>query len=186
MPGALCKHSFAPNKRRCVEGANFHTAANRHSICNSQRPTEASRKAVHRQSCCAAATHSDLKNSATLSGRPQLPACLQPFVTDASKWWNWNYDSKVHYRKQGSSGPPVLLVHGFGVGAFHFEQLLDQLSSSHQVWAIDLLGQGMSWPSTRPSQGETSFEAAVFMHAIIFAISLAFEQHVRCCAEMRI
>ena len=80
--------------------------------------------------------------------------CLQPFVTPESQWWDWKYNSRIHYRQQGSSGPCILLVHGFGVGSFHFEQLIQKLSSAYQVWAVDLLGQGMSWPAVAPSPGE--------------------------------
>ena len=87
----------------------------------------------------------------------ELEGCLQPFVTEQSKWWDWKYSSRVHYRQKGSSGPCILLVHGFGVGSFHFEQLMQMLSASYQVWAIDLLGQGMSWPTTAPAPGNPSY-----------------------------
>lgn len=83
-----------------------------------------------------------------------LEECLQPFVTPESQWWDWKYNSRIHYRQQGSSGPCILLVHGFGVGSFHFEQLIQRLSSAYQVWAVDLLGQGMSWPAAAPAPGE--------------------------------
>ncbi|DBB17977.1 TPA: hypothetical protein ACH3X3_002978 [Trebouxia sp. C0006] len=83
-----------------------------------------------------------------------LEECLQPFVTPESQWWDWKYNSRIHYRQQGSSGPCILLVHGFGVGSFHFEQLIQKLSSAYQVWAVDLLGQGMSWPAEAPAPEE--------------------------------
>ena len=87
----------------------------------------------------------------------QVPAsiadCLKPYVTAESRWWQWKYNSRIHYRQQGSSGPCILLVHGFGVGAFHFEELIHKLSSTCQVWAVDLLGQGMSWPDAEPPEG---------------------------------
>lgn len=79
--------------------------------------------------------------------------CLRPYVTAESRWWPWKYNSRIHFRQQGTSGPCILLVHGFGVGAFHFEDLVQQLSTKYQVWAIDLLGQGMSWPAAEPPQG---------------------------------
>ena len=88
---------------------------------------------------------------------PQLSAsiadCLKPYITAESKWWPWKYNSRIHYRQQGSVGPCILLVHGFGVGAFHFDQLIQKLSAGYQVWAVDLLGQGMSWPAEEPPQG---------------------------------
>lgn len=40
------------------------------------------------------------------------------------------------------ANPPLLLVHGFGVGAWHYERNLPDLARSYHVFAIDLLGQG--------------------------------------------
>ena len=57
------------------------------------------------------------------------------------------------YRQKGRSGPRILLVHGFGVGSFQFIPLMDQLAEDHQVWALDLLGQGLSWPSAEALAG---------------------------------
>lgn len=51
-----------------------------------------------------------------------------------------------------SAGPPLLLVHGFGVGSFHFERNLEELGREHRVWACDLFGQGASWPAAPPEK----------------------------------
>ena len=56
-------------------------------------------------------------------------------------------------RQKGRSGPRILLVHGFGVGSFQFIPLMEQLAVDHQVWALDLLGQGLSWPSAEALAG---------------------------------
>lgn len=43
----------------------------------------------------------------------------------------------------GSTGPPLLLVHGFGVGAWHWEKNIEVLANQgYRVFAVDLLGQG--------------------------------------------
>ena len=52
-------------------------------------------------------------------------------------------------------GPAVLLVHGFGVGAFQWYPLMERLADEHQVWALDLLGQGLSWPSEQALAGDS-------------------------------
>ena len=96
----------------------------------------------------------------------QIEACLQPFVTAESRWWDWKYNSRIHYRQQGSSGPCLLLVHGFGVGSFHFEHLIQKLSCGYQVWAIDLLGQGLSWPATAPAPGNNVVVALIKTHCL--------------------
>lgn len=56
-------------------------------------------------------------------------------------------------RQTGRSGPRILLIHGFGVGSFQFIPLMEQLAVDHQVWALDLLGQGLSWPSAEALAG---------------------------------
>ena len=164
-PSVLPKQTFLPNKRRRFDTAPsaYTSPSQLHLICSGRAAHEVAE--VPQQRPKQAPPPSRPANSC----EPSLPACLQPWVTDASRWWSWKYDSKIHYRHQGSKGPAILLIHGFGVGAFHFEQLLTRLSSSCQVWAIDLLGQGMSWPTTEPSKGESA-------HSISYA-------HITCPVE---
>lgn len=40
----------------------------------------------------------------------------------------------------GSTGPPVLLIHGFGASAYHWRYNIPFLAKNHRVYAIDLLG----------------------------------------------
>lgn len=49
------------------------------------------------------------------------------------------------YQRSGSSGPAVLLVHGFGGNADHWRKNTPVLASGgHRAYAIDLLGYGYS------------------------------------------
>ena len=82
-----------------------------------------------------------------------LCEALKVLVQKDSKWFSWRYGSKIHYRQKGDKGPCILLVHGFGVGSFQFIPLMDVLAEGHQVWALDLLGQGLSWPSAEALAG---------------------------------
>lgn len=50
---------------------------------------------------------------------------------------------KVAYRV-GGSGSPVVLLHGWGAESGTFQSVFDSLSSSHQVYALDLPGFGLS------------------------------------------
>lgn len=52
----------------------------------------------------------------------------------------------------------MLLLPGFGVGTFHYEQQLQDLGQEYRVWAMDFLGQGKSWPSHDPAPGEDVVE----------------------------
>lgn len=49
-------------------------------------------------------------------------------VDDESLFWDWKFGSRIHYRKAGTTGPAVVLVHGFGVASFQFQALMDELS----------------------------------------------------------
>ncbi|GBF98208.1 hypothetical protein Rsub_10708 [Raphidocelis subcapitata] len=69
-------------------------------------------------------------------------------VTTAAEGFHpWRWGSRVHYYTAGESGPALLLVHGFGVGGHHFERNFADLSRRFRVFAVDLLGQGASWPA---------------------------------------
>lgn len=51
----------------------------------------------------------------------------------------------MHYRHAGTSGPIIVFIPGFGVGAFHFERNLLALSEAgFRVYAVDKLGMGDS------------------------------------------
>eukprot|EP00892_Ulva_mutabilis_P005890 jgi/Ulvmu1/3673/UM017_0087.1 len=72
--------------------------------------------------------------------------------TEDALFHDWKPNCRVHYLQNGTSGPPVLLIHGFGVGSFHFERNLEELGKEHRVWACDLFGQGASWPASPPQK----------------------------------
>jgi hypothetical protein len=48
-------------------------------------------------------------------------------------FYDWKWDSKICYVRSGSSGPVLLLCHGFGVGVHHFEDNIPTLAESFQV-----------------------------------------------------
>ena len=55
----------------------------------------------------------------------------------------------VHYERAGdiNAAKHVVFLHGFGVGTFHYRAQLEELSRGGAcVWALDLCGQGDSWP----------------------------------------
>ena len=49
---------------------------------------------------------------------------------------------RIRYFQAGEKGPCLLLLHGFGVGAYHWERNIKELSQSCRVFAVDVLGQG--------------------------------------------
>ena len=73
-------------------------------------------------------------------------ACVSPAASPArSRYWSWPGHGRCHYEVAGS-GPPLLLLPGFGVGSYHYKAQLEGLSGKHTVYALDFLGQAASWP----------------------------------------
>jgi pimeloyl-ACP methyl ester carboxylesterase len=61
-----------------------------------------------------------------------------------SSFWRWR-DYDIRYTYAGTSGPALLLVHGFGGNAEHWRKNIRELAAcGFRVWAIDLLGYGFS------------------------------------------
>jgi pimeloyl-ACP methyl ester carboxylesterase len=57
--------------------------------------------------------------------------------------WMWR-GNRINYLSAGTSGPPVLLIHGFGASAYHWRYTVPELSKKFRVFAVDLLGFGWS------------------------------------------
>ena len=55
--------------------------------------------------------------------------------------------TELHYVSAGTSGSPVLLVHGFPESWWAFRKLIPLLADNHRVFAVDLRGFGDSAPA---------------------------------------
>jgi pimeloyl-ACP methyl ester carboxylesterase len=69
-------------------------------------------------------------------------------------WFNWR-EGSVFYKEAGkhNPGPPLIFIHGIGAGAssFMWRKNFDALSEDFHVYALDLLGFGLSEkPATAP------------------------------------
>lgn len=58
-------------------------------------------------------------------------------------FWTWQ-GFTIRYQVAGSSGPAVLLIHGFGAHSDHWRKNLPELGQSCRTYAIDLIGYGQS------------------------------------------
>ncbi|BAY16052.1 alpha/beta hydrolase fold protein [Anabaenopsis circularis NIES-21] len=67
-----------------------------------------------------------------------------------AKTWVWQ-GFPISYQTQGTSGPAVILVHGFGASWWHWRKNIPVLAKTCRVYAIDLLGFG---GSAKPQPGE--------------------------------
>lgn len=80
-------------------------------------------------------------------GRTRLP-----WKSDGYSYWTWN-GHRVHYvavetesarAPANAHKPPIVLIHGFGASVFHWRYNIPALAQDHRVYAIDLLGFGLS------------------------------------------
>ncbi len=64
-------------------------------------------------------------------------------VSPTIQYWQWR-GYRVRYQAAGSTGPAVILIHGFGGSSDHWRKNIAELAASHRVFAIDLIGFGFS------------------------------------------
>ncbi|MEM9504155.1 MAG: alpha/beta fold hydrolase [Cyanobacteria bacterium P01_E01_bin.43] len=64
--------------------------------------------------------------------------------------WPWQ-GFPIRYQKAGTTGAPMLLIHGFGASSDHWRKNLPVLAETNQVYAIDLIGFGKS---VKPAPGD--------------------------------
>ncbi|MDA0268403.1 MAG: alpha/beta fold hydrolase [Cyanobacteria bacterium] len=64
--------------------------------------------------------------------------------------WPWQ-GLPIRYQTAGTTGAPLVLIHGFGASSDHWRKNIPDLAETHRVYALDLLGFGKS---VKPSPGE--------------------------------
>jgi pimeloyl-ACP methyl ester carboxylesterase len=71
--------------------------------------------------------------------------------------WQWQ-GHRIRYQTAGTNGPALILIHGFGASSDHWRKNLPELSVSHRVYAVDLIGFGLSAKPTPNQDIEYTFE----------------------------
>jgi pimeloyl-ACP methyl ester carboxylesterase len=91
-------------------------------------------------------------------------APLEHLIGGEAKWFTWRGRRLfyAHRKARTRSGRPVLLLHGIHAAAWSYEwrSNVDALASQHDVYALDLLGFGMS---DRP---QLRYSARLYMRLI--------------------
>ncbi|GAQ80518.1 alpha/beta hydrolase superfamily [Klebsormidium nitens] len=77
-----------------------------------------------------------------LEAEPVISPALQA-IYDQCQTWQWKGQHKINYVKIGT-GPPIVLVHGFGASLGHWRKNIPVLSKTHTVYAVDMIGYGRS------------------------------------------
>lgn len=82
--------------------------------------------------------------ASVLSSFDYQTASVLPWSPTGYSSWKWK-DQTINYVELGSKDmPKILLIHGFGASAFHWRYNLPVLARDFHVFAIDLLGFGLS------------------------------------------
>lgn len=71
-----------------------------------------------------------------------------------NNYYEWRF-GKIRYTVRGK-GTPILMIHDLTVGSssYEFHRITDELSKTHEVYCIDLIGYGMS---DKPDMTYTNF-----------------------------
>ena len=77
--------------------------------------------------------------------------------------------TQIHYVSAGTSGSPILLVHGFPETWWAFHKLIPLLATQHRVFAVDLRGFGDSANEAGEYDTQTSAED---LHQVIAHLGL--------------
>jgi pimeloyl-ACP methyl ester carboxylesterase len=79
---------------------------------------------------------------------PGMSSAILP--TPTRQTWNWQ-GFPISYQQSGETGAAILCVHGFGASSNHWIKNLPALGQTNRVYAIDLIGFGLSAKPT-PNQ----------------------------------
>lgn len=85
---------------------------------------------------------------------PYKTAPVQEFAEKESRFIKVNGHT-LHYIKQGE-GKPLVLVHGFAGSTYTWRELIPRLTDHYTVYALDLLGFGLS---DKPPEGDYDMES---------------------------
>lgn len=107
---------------------------------------------------------------ATTTGDAELKQAVS-----SSNFYSWRRPNwVVHYEEASpdyDAPAALLLLPGFGVGTFYFDQQLEELSRHFSVYSMDLLGQGKSWPTSIEEGDELCYSADLWTEQILDFIS---------------
>jgi pimeloyl-ACP methyl ester carboxylesterase len=78
-------------------------------------------------------------------------------------------DVRLFYTDEGTGGPPLLLVHGWGADSHQWSWHLDALAERHRVLAVDLRGHGYS---SVPAEGNTPRRMAADLARLLAALDV--------------
>jgi pimeloyl-ACP methyl ester carboxylesterase len=82
-------------------------------------------------------------NSIMITNQSIAPSFQSSPAQLPTQFWQWRGFS-IAYQTAGTTGTPILLIHGLGASCQHWRKNIPVLAQSHRVYAIDLIGFGQS------------------------------------------
>jgi pimeloyl-ACP methyl ester carboxylesterase len=106
-----------------------------------------------------------------------------------SRIWEWK-QWKVAYQTMGTTGPAVILVHGFGASWGHWRKNIPVLAQHCRVYAIDLLGFGASQKPDPATEVGYTFETwgsqiVDFCREVVGSSAVFVGNSIGCVAAMQ-
>ena len=103
--------------------------------------------------------------------------------------WNWK-GFPICYQTQGTTGPAVVLIHGFGASLGHWRKNIPVLAENCRCYAIDLIGFGGSAKPTPGIQIDYTFETwaqqiADFCEEVIGGAAFLVGNSIGCIVAMQ-
>ncbi|MGV0023660.1 alpha/beta fold hydrolase [Phormidesmis priestleyi] len=110
------------------------------------------------------------------------------YATDY-KIWTWK-GFQIAYQSQGTEGPAVVLIHGFGASFYHWRKNIPELAKTCRVYAIDLIGFGRSAKPIPLEQIDYTFETwsdqiADFCQEVVGESAFLVGNSIGCIAVMQ-
>jgi pimeloyl-ACP methyl ester carboxylesterase len=96
-----------------------------------------------------------LTESTSISMAAAIKICVIPLSSGSA-------EISTAYAQQGSGSPPILLLHGFDSSLLEFRRLMPLLAQQTQVWAVDLLGFGVTERPDGLDVSPSSIEAHLY------------------------
>lgn len=114
---------------------------------------------------------------------------LSTWANIPTQTWNWQ-GFAIAYKKCGTQGPAVVLIHGFGASSGHWRKNLPVLAETCRVYAIDLLGFGASAKPTPSESVQYTFETwgqqiADFCQEVVGEPAFFVGNSIGCIAAMQ-
>ena len=93
---------------------------------------------------------------------------------------------RVNYIQHGDTGLPVVFVHGFGASGFHWRYQIAELAKTHRVFALDLLGFGLSdKPNISYSNEYWGMQVSSFIREVVGEPAVVVGNSLGCIVSLK-